>query len=354
MTGSGAVVDPSPGRVAGTAARVVDAHAHVWDPTRGRYPWLGPHLGPLDRVHDGADLARAIAPAGAAGRVGAGPGAAGVSRAAGTLAAPDAVVLVQAADAPFDTEVMASAAAVVPAVAGLVVWTPLDRPEQVAAAIRRARTVAGAVPVVGVRTLQHDRVDPDWIVAPATLAGLAEVASLGLPYDFVTASPELLTRVPTVLAAVPGLRLVIDHLGKPPLGAATDATPMRRWRDLLHAAAASGDVVAKLSGLYPPGPDPAAWREAWVHEAVAVALEELGPDRLLLGSDWPMCEPAGGRGRVTGAVEAAVRSMLDGEDLARVLGGTAERVYGLANPAGGPPADPVPAPPVVPVPGDPR
>ncbi|MCR6705310.1 MAG: amidohydrolase family protein [Cellulomonas sp.] len=140
------------------------------------------------------------------------------------------------------------------------------------------------------------------------------------------AGAAALAVLPAVGERHPGLRLVLDHLGGPVLG---DRAGLARWRAALAEVARNPLVVAKLSGLYATdGPGPSYADD--VREVVDVALDLFGPQRLMLGSDWPVCLLADPGRRARAAVDAALERALDGDDLAAVRSGTAARTYGLA------------------------
>lgn len=277
---------------------IVDAHLHVWDPSRASYPWLTEDLHPLNRTLLIDDIAPDL-------------DRAGVSR----------VVLVQAADNADDTAVMRVEAARHPGrVAAIVGWLPLDDP----GAVEGGLAVFAEDPLlIGVRNLIHER-EPGWLSQPAQSASLGLLADAGLSLDFVTGSAEALAEIPGILERHPTLRIVIDHLGKPPIG----GTPAERaaWRELLAAAAAHPLVHAKVSGLYPPVGDARAWNVDDVRPFVEDAAELFGADRLMYGSDWPIVERAGGHG----SVHHALLDILDGwgaTERAAVLSGTATNFY---------------------------
>lgn len=276
---------------------IVDAHLHIWDPGRADYPWITP--GPFLRafaVEDVEDEFRA--------------------------AHVDAAVLVQAADNVADTAVMLAEADASELVAGVVAWMPLDDRSAL------ERTLAERDPrVVGARVLIHDRADPRWIVREAA-AGLGMLAAAGVRYDYVTAGPDALVHVPTISEHHPDLHLVIDHLGKPPIGG-SDAE-RHRWRGLLATAAQNPLVHAKLSGLSPAGiagaPESFA---ADIRPFVDDALEVFGPERLMIGGDWPISLSVGGFTRAWTSITDCLDALTDSERAA-VMGGTATRFYGLA------------------------
>jgi len=292
---------------------IVDTHAQVWDPARVRYPWLRPGMGPLFGAFGYADLAAHLDDE-------------------HELESCDRgehvrAVLVQAADDPRDVEVMASVAADEPRVAGLVVWAPVDTPEHVEAEVERARALAhdAGTRVVGVRTMRQ-RDELTWLTRPETDAGLAVLDGLGLPYECLVSDPEGLAQLPAVGERHPGLQLVVDHLGRPPLGYRDGLT---RWRALLAAVAENPTTTAKLSGLFPRGEQGREYHDQ-VREVVDVALDLFGPRRLMLGSAWPVSLVNGGPALACTAVDAALHALLDEDDLLEVRASTASDVYGLA------------------------
>ena len=124
-------------------------------------------------------------------------------------------------------------------------------------------------------------------------------------------------RRPTWPAALPELRIVVDHLGKPPFGGADwDA-----WRATLAEVAARPNTVAKVSGLQVPG---TPFTRRAVRPAWEVALELFGPERLMWGSDWPMTVLAGGYGR-TWEVMSSLIAELSADEQAQILSRTTAR-----------------------------
>lgn len=285
---------------------VIDAHQHLWDPATGWYGWLAREPEVLQRAFT-FDEAR---PA---------------------LDALDVIgtVLVQAADHDGDTDAMLAEAAANPLVLGVVGYVPLEQPERAA---RRLDQLRGSS-VVGIRNLIHDQPDPDWLLREDVAEGLALLEGAGLPFDLVAVLPRHLEHVGYLSERFPDLTIVIDHLAKPPIG-----TGRRQpWFGLMSAAASNPRVTAKLSGLYRAGDGPPATDDD-LRPWIADALELFGPQRLLVGSDWPVAEVAGGYLPVTGSMVRVVRDLLDDDDAARVLAGTAAAVYGLPAPYGSPPA----------------
>ena len=279
--------------------RIVDAHQHVWDPTRADYPWLTPELRELDRIYGVADVQ------GDLDRIGI-----------------DATVLVQAADNLEDTANMLRESAGSHTVAGVVVWLPLERPSECVQVLDR--WLAAGQPVVGVRHLVHREPDPDWALRPDVLAGLSVVAERGLTFDFCAESLDLLTNLAQLADRLPALTIVLDHLGKPPIA----SQGWQPWAHLLTDAARHQNVVAKLSGLNTAAA-PGRRRSQDYQPYVDHALHVFGPRRLMYGSDWPFALQAADSYQ---EIWSALRGCLDGltrSEIASVLAGTAESAYRL-------------------------
>lgn len=283
---------------------IIDAHQHVWNLSHAAYPWLdsapGSGLAPINRTMELAEVSPAMRHAGV-----------------------DATVLVQAADNAEDTENMLLVADAHPEVVGIVAWIPLDEPERAAGTLERLRRDSR---VVGVRTLLHAQPDPEWVLRDDVDAGLGVLEAAGASFDYVTGAPDALRHLPTISARHPELTIVIDHLGKPPVGGS--AAEHGEWRRLIAAAADNPRVAAKASGLYAATGDLGGWSIDSIRPFVDDALHLFGPERLMVGGDWPISVLAGGYER-TWAALTSLAGELDPASRAALLGGTATAVYGL-------------------------
>lgn len=282
-------------------AAVTDTHLHLWDLASGGYAWLAGAPSALRRDARWEDTA------GAHARL-------GVRR----------VVLLQADDTLADTAAMDAAAARIEADSG-----PVDRAEVVAwlpLADRAATASFLADPVqrrrvVGARHLIHDDPDPGFLDRPAVRESLGMLAARDLPLDVPDAYPRHLIQAARVAREVEGLTVVLDHLGKPPLG---DRTAMERWASQLRTFAGSPGTTAKLSGLSTSGQGYQA--PGHLRWAVELAVELFGPQRLMFGSDWPIAPEPFSLSSATGGL-LALLDELPAADRAQILSGTAERVY---------------------------
>jgi L-fuconolactonase len=165
------------------------------------------------------------------------------------------------------------------------------------------------------------------------LAGLAAVGAAGLCYDIVVPA-DLLPAAIDAVEACPGLIFVLDHLGNPdPRG-----RPDELWMTDIRRLAALPNTVCKLSGvLGEPAPDGGhadggrAGRGSAVAHLVPyydVVLGAFGPDRIMFGSDWPVCTLSASYGQVVAAARALTAG-LSPIERAAVFGGTARRIYRL-------------------------
>ncbi len=138
--------------------------------------------------------------------------------------------------------------------------------------------------------------------------------------------PLHLGHVPTLADRFPDLRIVIDHLAKPPVGTAD----LGAWEAGLRRAAAHPNVSAKVSGLNTLG----SWSQEDVTRVVGVAVDAFGPTRLMFGSDWPVAILGGDYASVWEHTTRALDDLgLEGADRAAILGGTAAALYGIGGPA---------------------
>ena len=200
---------------------------------------------------------------------------------------------------------------------------PARRP---AAARRRLDELQDRPKLRGIRHLIHQEPDPHWILRSTVGDGLALLEERGLLLELPAVYPNHLDDVPTLAARYPGLTIVVDHLGKPPLG--TDE--MARWEELLRAAAAWPNVHAKISGLNTATAD-RHWTADDLQPAVDVALDAFGPGRLVCGSDWPVALLNGTYARVRQETLIAVNHACS--DPERILELNARELYRLADAA---------------------
>ena len=165
-------------------------------------------------------------------------------------------------------------------IAAVTAWVDLLSPVTAEA---RLGVLAGQPALRGVRHLIHEEPDPHWILRAGVLESLAVVEERGLVLELPCVFPRHLGDLPELAQRFPRLTIVIDHLGKPPLG----TEQMGEWATALRAAAELPNVCAKISGLNTMLAS-SDWAAVDLRPAVDVAVECFGPDRLMCGSDWPV------------------------------------------------------------------
>jgi L-fuconolactonase len=281
---------------------VIDAHHHVWDLAVRDQPWLaGDERAPIRRDFGVDDLRPAAA-------------AEGVT----------ASVLVPTVTVAAETAEMLALAAGDPLVQGVVGWTDLTAPGAAGELARLAAGPGGSF-LAGIRHQVQAEPDPDWLRRPEVLAGLRAVAAAGLAYDLIL-QPHQLAVAAYAAQSVPELTFVLDHGGSPPAAAAG----LEPWAAGVRALARCPNVTCKLSGLgaqaapeAPPGAPPPALRTV-----ADVILSAFGADRVMFGSDWPVCLLASDYPGVM-ALARALTAGLSAAERAAVFAGTAARVYGI-------------------------
>jgi L-fuconolactonase len=280
----------------------VDAHQHFWpDPSLADYPWMTDELAAVRRPFQPDDLAPLLA----------------TSRI-------DRTVVVQARPSTEETETLLAMAAETPFIAGVVGWVELTDPG-VGDAIDRLRALPGGDRLVGIRHQVQDEPDPDWLRRPDVRRGIAAVGAAGLAYDLLVFVRSLAAAVDTV-RAYPNVRFVLDHLAKPQIRERS----LGVWAAAIEPLGALPNVSAKVSGLVTEA-EHATWTVDDLVEPVRHAFDLFGPNRLLFGSDWPVCLVAASYERVhDAAAEALDRAGLAPLELDRAFGANAVDVYRLA------------------------
>jgi len=289
------------------APAIVDAHHHVWDLTVRPQPFLdtAPALAPLRRSF----LLQELAPQ-------------------ATAVGVTATVVVQTVTEPGETPELLTLAATGPLVAAVVGWTDLAAPS-VADALGELKALAGGQRLAGIRHPLLTEPDQDWLERADIRRGLSALAAVGLPFDLVL-RPSQLPAAVRAAASLPDLRFVLDHLGN----VAVRPRPDPAWAAGFTALARLPNTACKLSGIFSaPAPagksgpgerpdDSVAHLRPYLH----LALDSFGPDRLMFGSDWPVCTLGAS---YTDVVTAALTltSTLSGPEQAAILAGTARSVY---------------------------
>ncbi|HZO66009.1 MAG TPA: amidohydrolase family protein [Kribbellaceae bacterium] len=277
--------------------RRIDAHHHLWDLDVRDQDWItGDAMAPIRRSFSVDDLA-------------------------GAAQGLDATVVVQTVTVSEETPELLVVADSNELVAAVVGWTDLTAPS-VADDLAALSEGPGGRWLRGIRHQVQGEPDLRWLCRDDVRRGLGAVHEAGLVYELLTLPPQLPAAVETV-AALPEANFVLDHCSKPLIAAGT----LEPWATDLRRLASYPNVTCKLSGLVTE----ASW-SSWTVDDLRpyadVVLEAFGPDRVMFGSDWPVCLLAASYAEVVEAAEALTAGLTAAERDA-VFGGTATRVYGL-------------------------
>ena len=270
----------------------IDSHQHFWRYSQAEFGWIDDTMANLRRDFLPHDLRPLLVAAGI-----------------------DGCIAVQAPQTLAETRFLLDLARQQPWILGVVGWVDLQSPHVDA----QLREFTGNPRLVGVRHIAQT--EPErFLVAPAFLRGIAALAPYDLTYD-VLVYPHQLPAAVELAARFPHQQFVLDHCAKPDLRSGE----LAGWRQHLRALAARPNVVCKLSGLVTEAPW-ATWTLDTLRVAVDLVLEQFGADRVLFGSDWPVCLCASSYARWVETVETFVATAGPAA-LAAVFGGTAATAY---------------------------
>ena len=221
------------------------------------------------------------------------------------------------------TRELLALAAMVPWVSGVVGWVDLTA-DDVGTQIAALRSGPGGDRLVGLRHALAEEADPTWLARADVRRGLAAVAAADLAFDLDVRTRELPVAVETC-KAVPEGRFVLQHLACPPIASGD----LSAWGGALLELAEQPNVCATLSGFVTEA-DPLTWSIDDLRHPVELAVDAFGPERLMLGSDWPQCLKAGSYGDVMDSVRYLLAELPTYQQ-DEIRGWTAVRVYRLRN-----------------------
>jgi L-fuconolactonase len=274
----------------------VDAHQHFWRYSEEEYGWINDEMAVIRRDFLPADLRPVLDEAGI-----------------------DATVAVQARQSLVETEWLLELAEANPWIAGVVGWAPLASPH----AEETLENLSTHAKLKGIRHVLQ--AEPDEYMERADFnAGVALLRDFALTYDVLVVQHQL----PAATAFVdrhPEQPFVLDHLAKP-LVAAHELEP---WRTQIRELARRPQLTCKLSGLVTEA-DFHTWTKDDLRPYMETVLEAFGPERLLFGSDWPVCTVAASYQRWVGMVCNFIQE-LSRDEQSLIMGGNCKDFYRLSN-----------------------
>jgi L-fucono-1,5-lactonase len=271
----------------------IDAHQHFWRYRPETHAWITDAMPQLKRDFLPADLQPLLSAAGF-----------------------DGCVAVQAQQNVAETQWLLQLTDQHPFIRGVVGWVDLCG-AHVADGLRR---LAADPRLRGVRHVVQDEPDDRFMLRPEFQRGIAALAPLGLTYDILIYARQLPAAIELV-QRFPQQRFVLDHIGKPQIR----ARHLDPWRSGITALAAHPNVSCKLSGMVTEA-DWAEWKPSDCMAYLDVVLSNFGAQRLMVGSDWPVCTLAGTYDDVMAVVTDYV-GFLSPSEREAILGGNAARFY---------------------------
>jgi L-fuconolactonase len=249
---------------------MIDAHQHFWQVGRFDYPWMTKDLA---RDYLPADLAPILKQNNI-----------------------DKTILVQASNSVAETRWLLDLADTNDFIAGVVGWVDLTNADLHLPEHPKFK---------GVRHLVESEPNDDWLIQPSALSGLQKLSEQNLSYDLLVHTRHL-ELVSVVAETCPNLRLVIDHLAKPPIA----RNEITDWSVAVEPLAIYPNIYCKLSGLVTE-----ANRDSWhvddLRPYVDHALQFFGPDRMMFGSDYPVCLLAATYDRVLDSFQEILKDLND-------------------------------------------
>jgi L-fuconolactonase len=273
----------------------IDAHQHFWRYNAQRDRWITDAMHAIRRDFLPEDLEPTLA----ANHI-------------------DGCVAVQADQSEEETRFLLDLASRHAFIKGVVGWVDL----QSARLEQTLEGLAADARLRGVRHVAQAEAD-DFLARDAVVRGIGCLGRFGLTYDILVVARQLPAAL-TLTSRLPDQRFVLDHLAKPGVRAGA----LEPWATVMQELARRPNVFCKLSGLVTEA-DWIGWRPEHLRPYLDVAFDAFGPDRVMFGSDWPVCLLAASYERVLGVI-ADYAAALSPSEREKLLGGNAMRFYGLS------------------------
>ncbi|MFK7696078.1 amidohydrolase family protein [Paenibacillus sp. HJGM_3] len=274
----------------------IDAHQHYWKLDRDDYGWLTPAMPVLYRDY----LPEHLRPHLEKHRI-------------------DATIVVQAAQTLEETDYLLDLAEQSHTIAGVVGWLDLFDP----AYREQYERFAKHPKFVGFRVMIQEMPDARAVLEPAFVEALRYFADRDVPVDLLVVSHQL-EPVVELLDRVPGLRGVIDHIAKPRIADGS----LEPWKSQMESIARHPNMYCKLSGMVTEA-DHANWHVEEFTAYIEHAVRIFGYDRIMFGSDWPVCLLAGSYDQVIGLLPQCMPELTQEPVQAKLFGLNAKEFYKL-------------------------
>ena len=277
----------------------IDSHHHIWDLNVRPQTWMkGDELKPISRTI----LMNELEPELERSKI-------------------DYTVIVQTVPTIDETPEFLDLSLSHPKVCAVVGWLDLES-DDIRPVLEKYLAHAGGKNLVSIRDIAQDKDDPNWLIRDDVVKNVHRIAEAGLTFDILTKPPQLAAAVKLVKQS-PNNIFVLDHISKPYIAKGE----MKPWADQISEIASYENVSVKVSGLFTE----ANWSN-WSNESFKPYLDHIlksfTPDRMMFGSDWPVCLLAASYGQTIDLMEEFAKDFSKSEQES-FWAGTAKRFYRL-------------------------
>jgi len=272
----------------------IDSHQHFWEYDLEQYGWMNGQMTALRHDHLPDDLSAAQSDLGFEGSI-----------------------AVQARQTLEENRWLLELADLHSRIKGIVGWVDLQSDDVVA----QLAQFADHPRFVGVRHVVQDEPDDDFMLRSEFVRGISKLEHFGLTYDILI-FPKQLSAAIKLVEQLPKQPFVLDHIAKPLI----KNSVLEPWSNQIRKLAEHSNVHCKISGMVTEA-DWQNWKPEDFNPYLGIVLDAFGPERLMIGSDWPVCRLAGEYSRVMqiaiGFMQTHAPEHMDG-----FLGGNALAFYG--------------------------
>lgn len=273
----------------------IDSHQHFWHYNPGEFGWINDQMSEIRKDFLPADLKIELDKTGF-----------------------DGSIAVQARQNLEETAWLLELASGHSFIRGVVGWVDLCSAELT----KQLERFTANKKLVGVRHVIHDEPDDNFMLRPDFMKGIGQLHDYGLTYDILI-FPKHLPNTVQFVKYFPGQVFILDHIAKPDIKNQV-YTP---WKEYIEKLAKFPNVHCKLSGMVTEA-DWKSWKEEDIILYMEIILENFGAERVMIGSDWPVCKVAGQYEKVMDVVRNYIQNLPATEQRA-VLGENAQRIYNI-------------------------
>jgi L-fuconolactonase len=271
----------------------IDSHQHFWNYNQNHYGWISDEMEILRKNYLPDQLQTELSSVGF-----------------------DGSIVVQARQSLEETQWLLDLADQNNFIKGVVGWVDLCSPKVEEQLIQLSRHPE----LVGVRHVIHDEMDDDFILRKDFLKGIAHLKKYGLTYDILV-FPRHLPNTIQFVSQFSEQVFVLDHIAKPLI----KDKKISPWKENIEKLAQFKNVYCKLSGMVTEA-DWKNWKPEDLIPYLDIVFAAFGPNRLMIGSDWPVCRVAGTYKQVMDVIISFIETYTD-EDKNKILGGNALKAY---------------------------